>query len=985
MADLLLEHSRGIQGSSHYYHSHWIYGSMNNKFNNRKDSDSEMNQLEDLYARWRILWEQGGSPQLEEFMSQIPQSQHTEAFQELIRVEYEWSVKQGIHPNLESYHKRFPLYEKELLDIFQELKQQDHNPFEADTVISNDTSNSPLTNPQILTQKTELAPSLSTNEFLERVVNAGLLSQLTLQNSETINSPDGSGMVTDVVDGLINKGLLTRFQVEEIFADRGEQITLGNYTLLEPLGQGGMGSVYKAKHRTMNRVVALKLITQTHDPKMRQRFQKEIDAVSKLNHPNIVTAYDASIEKDVCFLAMELIEGVDLSRLIRQAGPLDFRKAVSYVRQVALGLQHAHDAGISHRDIKPANLICSDDDQIKILDLGLAHIRQPDKTQDDQRLTNSGAILGTVDFMAPEQAFQVKETDASADIYSLGCTLYYLLSGDPPFPKETPLATLYSHQHDPPPKLTEINDQIPLWLEEIYLKMMSKNKTDRQSHMAELIAELDQQINTSLPSPEEITINNATAKNSNTRKRVISILVLGILIALSLTIFPWSPQTNQNLSPVQDTTKSLPLETDPHSMLQITINDPNISVSIKGTDHLFKKSEKPKELRLSSGEKTLVIQGTNYTFEADPLLLKPNETATIHVERIANKVRVLQDNLLQSLKVLDNKQISMPPLAKGQFDSQAAKLHQKAWSDYLNLPIEKEIDLGNDQKLILVLIPPGEFMMGTSQEDRERLSKQAKLESENGWGVESIRKVEGPQHLVRITQPFYLGKYEVTKAQWEAVMGKEVVKPSKKKKPPKKVTELTPSHPKGGATWEQTQDFLNQINVMPRSDKFKFVLPTEAQWEYACRAGTISSWHFGEDDSELAEWGWYDSNSEQTTHPVGQLGPNPFGLHDMYGNLWEWCADYFLRDYYIDSPVEDPRGPESLPESNKNLERVLRGGSYFYQTGFSWSCRSAYRHSHSEFSGHPTVGFRIATVLKELREETGNTKGVLNSQLKQEN
>jgi formylglycine-generating enzyme required for sulfatase activity len=191
---------------------------------------------------------------------------------------------------------------------------------------------------------------------------------------------------------------------------------------------------------------------------------------------------------------------------------------------------------------------------------------------------------------------------------------------------------------------------------------------------------------------------------------------------------------------------------------------------------------------------------------------------------------------------------------------------------------------------------------------------------------------------VRITRPFYLGKYEVTQAQWAAVMGDN---PS---------TIKHAANPVESVSWETTQLLLEQLSQEHANEGMKFVLPTEAQWEYACRAGTTTAWHCGDDDEALAEF----ANSTGTPRPVGQLAANPWGLHDMHGNVWEWCADWYGEDYYSHSPSTDPRGSPTA------TRRVNRGGSWNGRVTF---CRSPFRNWGSPGNGDANLGFRLAAVL----------------------
>ena len=209
-----------------------------------------------------------------------------------------------------------------------------------------------------------------------------------------------------------------------------------------------MGAVYLAEHGVMNRRVALKVIKPeyTSNPAAVERFRREIRAAARLHHPNIVAAYDAEQAGETHFLVMEYVDGVSLDRLVAERGPLPVAEACEYVRQAALGLQHAHEHGLVHRDVKPHNLIRGADGVVKVLDFGLASARGSGECS----LTGATVVMGTPDYIAPEQAEESRAADARSDVYALGCTLYFLLTGRPPFARRSPLRTLLAHREEAP-------------------------------------------------------------------------------------------------------------------------------------------------------------------------------------------------------------------------------------------------------------------------------------------------------------------------------------------------------------------------------------------------------------------------------------------------------------------------------------------------------------------------------------------------------
>jgi serine/threonine protein kinase len=263
------------------------------------------------------------------------------------------------------------------------------------------------------------------------------------------------------------------------------------YRIVEILGQGGMGTVYKAEHRLMERHVALKVIDRglTGNPAVVERFRREVRAAAQLNHPNIVHAYDADQAGDRHFLVMEFVEGQTLARLVEEQGPLPVSQACDAIRQAALGLQRAADCGMVHRDIKPQNLMRTPEGVVKILDFGLARlVSEATPTLGEGAITTSpsgssltqlGMVMGTADYMAPEQASDPHAADVRADIYSLGCTLYYLLTGQPPFARGTVLDKLLAHREQSPRPLSEFRRDVPLGVARIVERMMAKDPARR--------------------------------------------------------------------------------------------------------------------------------------------------------------------------------------------------------------------------------------------------------------------------------------------------------------------------------------------------------------------------------------------------------------------------------------------------------------------------------------------------------------------------
>jgi len=310
---------------------------------------------------------------------------------------------------------------------------------------------------------------------------------------------------------LVEAAKLTTFQAEELLAGRGRMLLLGDYTLQERLGVGAMGQVFRARHRKMNRVVALKILQPSlaRSPDMTLRFQREVQAAARLIHPNIVAALDASEHEGLHFLVMEYVEGCDLAKLLKQQGALRATQAIDYILQAARGLEHAHAEGIVHRDIKPSNLLVDKRGVVKILDLGAARMESAwgePLPEDDEGLTYTGNILGTVDYMAPEQAMNLRHADSRADIYSLGCTLFRLLTNQRLYSGESVLERILAHRESTIPRLRDHRPELPQALEGLFARMVAKRPEDRYATASDLIHDLEA-IRASLPAEVEPTAN----------------------------------------------------------------------------------------------------------------------------------------------------------------------------------------------------------------------------------------------------------------------------------------------------------------------------------------------------------------------------------------------------------------------------------------------------------------------------------------------
>lgn len=323
-----------------------------------------------------------------------------------------------------------------------------------------------------------------------------------------------------IADALVEQKLLTRFQANLLLNGKSRSLRItSKYRLLDRLGAGGMGLVYLCEHIRMKRLVALKVLpnSQAKEPGNLERFYREAQAVAALKHPNIVQAYDVDTDNGIHYLVMEYIDGVNLEKLITKRGGLDPIRAAHYIAQAADGLQHAAERGLVHRDIKPSNLLLDREGYVKILDMGLARFFDTRTDNLTERFDNN-AVIGTADFISPEQALNSHEVDTRADIYSLGCTFYYLLTGKAPFHDANITQKLLLHQIRDPMPLEEMVPGIDPGIVRVVMKMMEKKPEDRFQLPGEVVGALVDWTRDPIapPSPEELPTNPLTIGTEKT-------------------------------------------------------------------------------------------------------------------------------------------------------------------------------------------------------------------------------------------------------------------------------------------------------------------------------------------------------------------------------------------------------------------------------------------------------------------------------------
>jgi len=738
-------------------------------------------------------------------------------------------------------------------------------------------------------------PSITRDAFIRRLVRSGLMPAEEVQTFFDQRGPDREPQTAqDLARAMCREGMLTAYQARCVYQGKTKGLVLDVYVVLDKIGEGGMGQVYRARHKTMGRVVAIKTLPEgaVKSDEAVGRFRREIKAIARLSHPNIVTAHDAGQAEGRHFLVMQYVEGEDLSTLVHKQGPLPVRRAIEYVLQAARGLEYAHAKGVVHRDVKPSNLLLDNEGAIRVLDLGLARLTEPLGPHDGTEpgsLTSTGQTMGTIDFMSPEQAEDPRAADERSDVYSLGCTLFFLLTGRPVYAGDF-LVKLLAHREAPIPLLRAERRDVPRELDGVFQRMVAKTPDDRYGSMGDVIAELERLLSDQ-PGPVGKTTDHRGGRS-----------VLGP-----------SPEDRDGGG-----------EKGVEQPLPVVVP---VAATPRGRGQTSRKQRIL--MGVAAGGVAAVLLGLGLT-----LTLKKSHVALegavdeAHSERTPSAQREIagsqhpkresQEVALPSPGVSEAPQPAVAP-----FTSEEAKDHQRRWAAYLGVSVEVENSIG----MKLVLIPPGEFLMGASAEEIEEVRERSKsvpdLAPESvEWFLDGI----SPQHRVILTRPFYMGIHEVTVGQYRRFADEtgyvtEAARTGRGKwqAPGHAQNE---DHPVVQITWNDVAAFLDWLS---KKEGKTYRLPTDAEREYTCRAGTTTRFYFGNDEAALSDYEWWGANSGGAPHPVGEKLPNAWGLYDMLGNIREWCSDYYSVTYYQRSPLRDPTGPDS---PDPDAGRVLRLGSY---------------------------------------------------------
>jgi formylglycine-generating enzyme required for sulfatase activity/serine/threonine protein kinase len=698
-----------------------------------------------------------------------------------------------------------------------------------------------------------------------------------------------------------------------------------DYEVLRELGRGGMGVVYLAQNRLMGRLEVLKVVggDLLSRPQVGDRFLREIRNAARLYHPNIVTAYSAIRLGDCLVLAMEYVEGLDLARLVKTNGPLQFAHACHFIQQAALGLQHAHERGMVHRDIKPANLFLShrgNQPIIKLLDFGLAKVASESTV--DTGLTREGQMLGTPDYIAPEQIRDSQSADIRADIYSLGCTFYYLVTGGPPFASNNLWGLYQAHLSMDAAPLDSVRPGVPAELAALVARMMAKEPEDRFQSPGDVARALTPFVSDGTRASVESKPAASAAARAAAQPAAPT--------ATTPPPLPRNPAPPKPARPIAATASAPPpIPNDPTPMTRPGAI-PDGLIDLRETGH---------------------PSGGSSERHRSPAAPKPiRRDVRLGASAIENGIRLRPWAWLAAAILLPAGLVAI-------------------WSAVRpTAPPESTMapTITNAIGMRFALIPTGAFLMGLPADDRD------------------ATVIEKPRRRVWIAKPFYLGIHEVTRGQFRRFVDETGYttdaekdghggwgcneKAGTREQDPRYTWRdpgfiQTDEHPVVNVSWNDAVAFADWLS---REEGKVYRLPTEAEWEYACRSGTTSRFWCGDDPGGLAAVGnvadetyrarYPDSPGIATrdgfvyTAPVGHFRASAFGLYDMHGNVWEWCSDGY-RDHYVPLSTQD-----APTESSEPPARAVRGGSWDDEPRY---CQSAATLRHLRGDRSFSIGFRL--------------------------
>ena len=728
------------------------------------------------------------------------------------------------------------------------------------------------------------------------------------------------------------------------------------YEIVEPLGQGGMAVVYKAYDRRLDRMVAIKLIRIAAIPPeqvagMMRRFEREAKAAAKLDHANIIKVHDFGEYNGAPYLVMQYLPGGTLKQ--KTGKPMPYQEAACLLLPIAKALAYAHHEGIVHRDVKPANILLDEEGIPLLSDFGIARmLEQAEATQ----LTGTGAGIGTPEYMPPEQ--WMGNPVPQSDIYALGVVLYELITGRKPFTADTPAAVLIKHINEPLPRPRLFVPNLPEEVEYVLYKALAKQPEERFSSMGEFALALEMMKNGKIDSLHHLQPQRESIQPSYQKKETI-------------TVYPVASKASAN--------QPLPSERrnrDGQSWLWLLAGLGGltaVAVAIIALVLVWQAIENKNTVNTQTAVAVIAERYRQQTQTAaankestHPL---PNQTQsyTLTFTPVPSLTTppLFTPTFTQSVT---------PPPTSTHTPSPTATRTPAPILTSTNAPEPGETMVSGIDKMVLVYVPAGKFEMGTSKEDIETM-----LAEHPEWKGERFTD-EQPQHRVYL-DGFWIDQTEVTNAMFMTFIKDTGYQTDAEKagwswifEPEsaswKEMDGADWRHPLGpGSSLDGLMNHpVTHISWYDAANYCKWAgrrLPTEAEWEKSARGtdGRTYPWGNQSPNGRLLNFAdinlkvdWADINADDGysfTAPVGNYrdGSSPYGVLDMSGNVWEWVADWYDKDYYINSPSSNPQGGQP------GDYRVLKGGSWYGDIRY---IRSAYRLGRSPERSSIDFGFRCA-------------------------
>jgi len=746
------------------------------------------------------------------------------------------------------------------------------------------------------------------------------------------------------------------------------------YEIIEEAGRGGMAIVYKARQKSLDRIVALKVIPKelTHDREFVSRFQREAIDAGKLNHRNLITIYDSGKIGGYPYMAMEFLEGGTLGAVIRRRySQTEKAQGIRHKAQVKEkgerrkekgfkeeeikgilipileGLQYAHNRGIIHRDIKSSNIMFDREGRPVLMDFGIA------KLQDSTPLTRTGTYLGTPEYSSPEQVDTEAEIDHRTDIYSLGVVAYEMAVGKPPFTGDNPLAVIKDITWKIPTNVGELNNSLSRGLSNTIMRALTKDKNKRYKNCKEFLKALKRGESLDpLESQKKRTTEKAPPKKLKPVSRPIKVktdpkrMLLGIIFLITAFIIVLSI-----LYGIKSTSDTQNIDTDDtDSVIVSTVVSSNNTLIqlISNAEKYFREGK----ILEPYGENALAL--TQKVLRHEPENVRAQTLKSQIAEYFEDEGDKAMNNNLYQIAI-ENYQQSLEIIPYYNDVKEKLETTQRIWEDADLQAFEQAKDLNTipAYEQYLSNFPQGIYSLEVQRRINTLNEENSRREQENMTRYENrMIYVEGgtfemgctleqydcdsdekPVHEVTL-RSFYISKFEITQKLWKQIMGDN----------PSRFSDCE-NCPVENVSWNDVQSFIQKLN---QQTGLNYRLPTEAEWEFAAKGGNRSNGYLYSGGNNINEIAWYDGNSNRVTHPVGEKKSNELGLYDMTGNVLEWCNDRYGN--YSDYSQYNPQG------SRSGSNRIYRGGCWTNDTQVSRVSNRYNRGPNYKFSG---LGFRL--------------------------